>query len=104
MSPSKQVSKEAAKKNLTNEHPVADKLKDTLHESVDTLTAKVGNAEEVLRDTAQSSSETLAAKQMEMEAKWNASSVKKYATENPVVTAGIAFSVGMLVSAFLKRK
>ena len=40
MSPSKQVSKEAAKKNLTNEHPVADKLKDTLHESVDTFNCK----------------------------------------------------------------
>ena len=104
MSPSKQASKDTLKKNLTAEHPVADKLKDTLHGSVDTLAEKVGTAEETIRETAQSSSETLAAKQNELEAKWNPSTVKKYATENPVVTAGIAFSVGMLVSAFLKRK
>ena len=53
MSPSKQASKDTLKKNLTAEHPVADKLKDTLHGSVDTLAEKVGTAEETIRETAQ---------------------------------------------------
>lgn len=93
-----------AKQNSTQAHPVADKLNESLHESVDTITEKVGTAEETLRETAHSSSESLVQKQQEMKAKWEKSAVKKYAVENPVATAGIAFSLGMLVSAIIKRK
>ena len=104
MPQSKQETKAEVKKSLQQEHPVADKMQNTLHESVDTLAQKVGSAEETLRETAQNSSENFVQKQMEIEDKWNKSAIKKYATDNPVATAGIAFSVGMLVSSLLKRR
>lgn len=98
------ASNSKAKQNASNGHPIADKLNNSMHDSVDTITEKVGTAEETLRETAHSSSETLSQKQQEMKAKWEKSTVKKYAVENPVATAGIAFSLGMLVSAIIKRK
>ncbi|ATD00558.1 MULTISPECIES: hypothetical protein [Pseudoalteromonas] len=98
------ASNSKAKQNASNGHPIADKLNSSMHDSVDTITEKVGTAEETLRETAHSSSETLSQKQQEMKAKWEKSAVKKYAVENPVATAGIAFSLGMLVSAIIKRK
>jgi len=104
MSQSKPATKPVVDETLKAEHPVADKIKGTLHQSVDTLVQKVGSAEETLRGTAQSSSENLALKQIEIQEKWNSSPIKKYAIENPVAAAGIAFSVGMLVSSLLKRK
>ena len=104
MAQSKQATKADLKNTLKEDHPVTYKLQDTLHDSVDTLADKVGTAEESLRETAHSSSETLAKKQGEIEDKWNKSAVKKYATENPIAAAGIAFTVGMLVSSLLKRK
>jgi len=104
MAQSKQATKADVKNTAKEEHPVTDKLQDTLHDSVDTLAEKVSAAEESLRETAHNSSETLTKKQSEIENKWNKSAVKKYATENPVAAAGIAFTVGMLVSSLLKRK
>lgn len=91
-------------KKSTSEHPVSDRLKNTLHDSVDTLSDKAAQAEERIRETAQASSQTLDEKQKELKAKWEGSPVKKYASENPVATAGIAFAAGMLLSSFLKRK
>lgn len=96
--------KETVKNAVKQEHPVTDALQANLHDSVDTLAEKAGSAEERIRETAQSSSESLAKKQSEIEDKWNKSAVKKYAVENPVATAGIAFTVGMLVSSLLKRR
>jgi ElaB/YqjD/DUF883 family membrane-anchored ribosome-binding protein len=104
MPQSKKETKAPVKNVIQPEHPVADKLQGTLHESVDTMAGKVGSAEEAIRETAQSSSETLTRKRSELESSWNNSAVKKYATENPIATAGLAFSAGMLISALLKRK
>jgi len=104
MPQSKKETKAELKNTIQQEHPVADKLQSTLHESVDTMAGKVGTAEEAIRETAQSSSATLIKKQAEIESKWNNSAVKKYAAENPIATAGLAFSAGMLISALLKRK
>lgn len=92
------------KHNSTQAHPIADKLNESLHESVDTLTDKVGTAEQTLRESAHNGSQSLGKKQQEIKTKWENSAVKKYAVENPVATAGIAFSLGMLVSALIKRK
>ena len=102
MAQAKQTANSKAKS--TTAHPVADKMKDTLHESVDTLSEKAAATEESLRETAHNSSQNIAAKHQEMQSKWNDSAVKKYATENPVATAGIAFAAGMLVSTFLRKK
>lgn len=104
MSPTTQAARESTKPSTTSKHPVADKVKDTLHESVDALAQRAAVTEETLREGAQNGSENFAQKQAEFQSKWNDSSVKRYATENPVATAGIAFAAGMLFSAILKRK
>lgn len=91
-------------KKSKSTHPLSDKVQNTLHESVDTLAEKAASTEDRLRHAAQSSSENLAAKQQEVQEKWEQSSVKKYATENPIATAGIAFAAGVLLTSILRRK
>ena len=93
----------SAKKSKST-HPVSDKVQNTLHESVDTLAEKAASTEERLRDAAQAGTENFAAKQQEVQAKWEQSSVKKYAVENPIATAGIAFAAGVLLTSLLRRK
>ena len=68
------------------------------------LFRSAASTEDRLRNAAQSSGESLAAKQAEVKEKWEQSSVKKYATENPVATAGIAFAAGVLLTSLLLRK
>lgn len=91
-------------KKTASTHPVADKVQSTLHESVDTLAQKAASTEERLREAAHSGTENFAAKQQEVQAKWEQSSIKKYATENPIATAGIAFAAGVLLTSILRRK
>jgi ElaB/YqjD/DUF883 family membrane-anchored ribosome-binding protein len=104
MAQAKKETTQSTKQTDNSKHPIADKVKDTLHDSVDTLSEKAAATEQSLRESAQSGSENLAQKQAEMQAKWDQSSVRRYASENPVAAAGIAFAAGALLTAFLKRK
>lgn len=88
----------------TSTHPYTDVAQDTLHSSVDKLAKSAAKAEENLRATAADSAENIAARKAQMDAKWQASGVRKYAVENPVAAAGIAFAAGMLVTSLLRRK
>nr|WP_156824162.1 DUF883 domain-containing protein [Salinimonas chungwhensis] len=83
---------------------MTDKIQDSLHSSVDKLANSAGRAEENLRATASDSAENMAARKRLAEKKWQASGVRKYAIENPVATAGIAFAAGMLVTSLLRNK
>jgi hypothetical protein len=56
-------------KHTKSTHPIADKVQGTLHESVDTLAQKAASTEDRLRNAAQSSGESLAAKQAEVKEK-----------------------------------
>ena len=94
----------AANSKGENAHPVSDRVKDTLHSSVDALSERVAKTEENLRNSATQSSEAVAQKRKEMEAKWEQSSVKRYAVENPVATASIAFAAGALLASFMRKK
>ena len=85
-------------------HPMADKIKDTLHDSVDTLAEKAAAAEQGLRDSAEKGSENLARRKEQLESSWEQSSVKRYVSENPVKTAGLAFAAGVVLASFLKSK
>lgn len=85
-------------------HPVTDKVQDTLHQSVDKLAGSAGRAEENLRNTASESAENMAARKRQAEQKWQASAVRRYAVENPVATAGIAFAAGMVLTSLLRGK
>ena len=85
-------------------HPVTDQLKESLHASVDKLADSAGIAEENIRRTASSSAENMSARKRLAQQKWQASKVRKYAIENPVAAAGIAFAAGMLVTSLLRKK
>jgi ElaB/YqjD/DUF883 family membrane-anchored ribosome-binding protein len=67
------------------------------------LAEKAAGTEEKLRSSASHSAEAIAAQQKAIEAKWQQSTVRNYATENPLATAGIAFAAGMLLSSLLRR-
>lgn len=83
--------------------PLSDKMRDTLHTTVDTLSEKAGSAEKAVRDGANHSAEALSEKQQQLQESWEASSMRKYATENPVATAGIVFIAGALFGKFMSR-
>jgi ElaB/YqjD/DUF883 family membrane-anchored ribosome-binding protein len=88
----------------TGNHPVADKIKDSLHESVDTLAEKAADAERGIRESAVKGSENFEKRRDQIEANWNSSAVKRYAVENPVKTAGLAFAAGALLASMLRNK
>ncbi|AYA64104.1 DUF883 domain-containing protein [Alteromonas sp. RKMC-009] len=85
-------------------HPFTDKAQASLHSSVDKLAESAARAEQNIRSTASDSAENMAARKAQMDAKWKASGVRKYAIENPVAAAGIAFAAGMLVTSLLRKK
>lgn len=83
--------------------PIAEKMRATLHDTVDTLAEKAQSAEKSIRTSAGESKEALSEKQQQIQESWEASSVRKYATENPVATAGIVFVAGALFGKLLSR-
>ncbi|MEG3768349.1 DUF883 domain-containing protein [Alteromonas sp. 14N.309.X.WAT.G.H12] len=85
-------------------HPYTDKAQETLHSSVDKLASSAAKAEENLRASAADSAENMAERKAQLDAKWKRSGVRKYAIENPIATAGIAFAAGMLVTSLLRKK
>lgn len=85
-------------------HPFTDKAQETLQSSVDRLAQSAARAEENIRASAADSADNMAARKAEMDAKWKASGVRKYAVDNPVAAAGIAFAAGMLVTSLLRKK
>lgn len=85
-------------------HPMIDKVQETLHASVDKLASSASRAEENLRTTASDSAENLSAQKRLAEKKWLASPMRRYAIENPVATAGIAFAAGMLITSLMRKK
>ncbi|MBQ4833977.1 DUF883 domain-containing protein [Pseudoalteromonas sp. MMG010] len=92
------------KASSTTEHPMTDKVQETLHNSVDALAEKAAATETSLKQSAKDGSENLSLKQQELLSKWDKSSVKSYAVKNPVATAGLAFAAGMLVTALFNKK
>ncbi|MBC3767438.1 DUF883 domain-containing protein [Neptunicella marina] len=84
--------------------PISDKMTDTLHHSVDALGERASRTEEKLRDTASASAESISEKQRMVQTKWKKSSVRRYAVENPLATAGVAFAAGMVLTSLLRKK
>ncbi|MDN3641058.1 DUF883 C-terminal domain-containing protein [Simiduia curdlanivorans] len=86
--------------------PVADVAREQGHNAVDKLADQAAIAEQKVRSTAASSSETIGEKteQAKKVANKAAADVQDFAKNNPWTTAGIAFATGALVSAFLRRK
>lgn len=93
----------ASSNNLEQDAPISEKMRATLHDTVDTLAEKAEVAEKSIRTKAGDSKEALTEKQQQIQESWEASSVRKYATENPVATAGIVFVAGALFGKLLSR-
>lgn len=89
--------------NKNSEAPLSKKMRSTLHDTVDTLAEKAEEAEKTIRSTAGQSKEALSEKQQQMQESWEASSVRQYAIENPIATAGIVFVAGALFGKLLSR-
>ncbi|WJG09239.1 DUF883 domain-containing protein [Aliiglaciecola sp. LCG003] len=83
--------------------PIAEKLKDSLHNTVDKFADSAESAEKAIRSGATHSAETLTEKQQQIQASWEASSIRKYAIENPVATAGMVFLAGALFGKIIRR-
>lgn len=90
--------------NMNGSSPIAEKVTESLHSSVDSLGESASKAEKNVRQAANASSKTLAKKQAKLKSDWDQSEIKRYAIENPIATAGIAFAAGALLTSLLKRK
>ena len=99
----KVASNSKSSKAAAGDTPLSEKMRSSLHETVDTLAEKAEAAEKTIRDTAGNSQQALSEKQQQVQESWEASSVRKYAVENPVATAGIVFIAGALFGKFLSR-
>jgi len=87
------------------EAPFTEKATEAAHHAVDALSSRAASAEHSVREGATNSAKTLSEKQAVAREKINEYSGKtrQLASENPLATAGIAFSAGMLVSALIRR-
>lgn len=97
------VTAKASKANSSST-PVTDKVTDSMHNTVDSVSEHAEKTEEKIRATASHSAENIKEKTDQAKAIWNSSSVKRYMNENPVASAGIAFTVGALLSSLLLKK
>ena len=90
--------------NMNTDAPISKKAQDTLHESVDTVAEKAAKAEQVIRDKAHRSAESIHETQEKLQRQWNGSEARRFAAENPVATVGIAFAAGMLITSLLRSR
>jgi ElaB/YqjD/DUF883 family membrane-anchored ribosome-binding protein len=75
------------------------------HETINGVTAKANRVEHEVRDAAMRAAES--AKRLREHAtaaaEGNLRTLQSYAESNPLVTAGIAFAAGALLSALIRR-
>jgi len=90
----------------TNSAPITEKMTAAAHDTVDKASLHASAAEERLRETADSTSESLAAKKAtaEMELSTAANQARKMVVENPLMAAGVAFAAGLLVTSLLSKR
>jgi ElaB/YqjD/DUF883 family membrane-anchored ribosome-binding protein len=86
-------------------HSTTDKMASRAHEAVDRVAEKSGAAEQQLRDQAHRATERV--RDTEERAKAVASesvrTVESYIERNPLMSAGIAFVAGLVLSGLLRR-
>ncbi len=82
-------------KAANGDHATTDRLSERAHESVDRIAKTAGKGEEKIRHEAanakERSDETL-------------HSISTFVEDNPVISLGVAFAAGAVLSAFLRRK
>lgn len=90
----------------TNHAPYTEKMTAAAHESVDKASVHASAAEERIRETVDSTSETLAGKKaaVELELGTAADQARKLVVENPLMAAGVAFTAGLLITSLLSKR
>ncbi len=81
-----------------------DRLASMAHETIDRVTPKANRAEHQVRGAATRAADTGKLMQEHVEAaQENLHKARSYAESNPLITAGIAFVAGVLLSALIRR-
>jgi ElaB/YqjD/DUF883 family membrane-anchored ribosome-binding protein len=82
-----------------------DRLSSMAHDTLDRVTPKANRAEHEVRDAATKTTDGI--KQLQQQAVDAAEEglrqTRSYIANNPLTTAGIAFAVGVLLSALIRR-
>jgi len=84
---------------------MTDRLASTARETIDRVTPKVNRAEQELRVAATKAADSakLLQEHAVEAAKVKLRAVRSYAESNPLITAGIAFAAGALLSTLIRR-
>ena len=81
-----------------------DRLASMAHETIDRVTPKANRAENQVRGAATRAADTAKLMQEHVEAAQdNLRKARSYAESNPLITAGIAFAAGALLTALIRR-
>jgi ElaB/YqjD/DUF883 family membrane-anchored ribosome-binding protein len=88
-----------------NSSPVTDHLASKAHESIDRVTPKASRIESELHDAAASTAEGVRhlEEQALNTAKNGLENAQAYIEKNPLMSAGIAFAAGALLSMLIRR-
>jgi ElaB/YqjD/DUF883 family membrane-anchored ribosome-binding protein len=86
-------------------HEKADRFASAAHETIDKVSDAAGSAEQKVRDKAARATEQAQIVQEEASEALDQGldRVKEYVRTNPVMSAGIAFAAGFVVSALMRR-
>ncbi|WP_024326477.1 YqjD family protein [Thioalkalivibrio sp. AKL19] len=89
----------------TSEHATTDRLSERAHETVDQAAKTAAKAEERIRHQAAGAEERVkeAGQQVKERSDETLKSVTGFVRENPLLSLGIAFAAGTLVSALRRR-
>lgn len=93
----------AATGNGQGEPLISEQLADSLHHSIDAMSQKASATEQGLRNSMAASSRYLKTNKQKLERSWAKSGARKYASEHPVMTAGVAFGLGVVITALLRK-
>jgi ElaB/YqjD/DUF883 family membrane-anchored ribosome-binding protein len=81
-----------------------DRLASMAHEAIERVSPKANRAEHEVRRAATRAADTAKLMQEHVEAAQdNLRRARSYAESNPLITAGIAFAAGVLLSALIRR-
>ncbi|MEO8467713.1 MAG: hypothetical protein ABI640_20490 [Gammaproteobacteria bacterium] len=84
----------------------SDRVAGRAHETIDRVAETANQAEQGMRGAATRAAEAArkAQEQLSAAAGENAKKIRSYIEQNPLTTAGIAFAVGVVVSALVVRR
>lgn len=93
-------------KPASSEHATTDRLSERVHESVDQFAKTAGKGEEQIRHKAADAEARVrdAGEKVKQRSGEALHSISGFVQDKPLVSLGIAFAAGTLLSALLKRR